>query len=232
MYRSWGGHTNRRSGSAQLAVAILGRATCLLSSFDARPGDELLFAIDLRGRFEAPYAHWNASTTASGERLRTDLEILPGLAESGLCAAAKDISMAGAVGTALMLLECSGCGAVIDATAIPRPPGVDLLHWLTAFPSYGFVMSVRPENRAAVLARFAARDIACAVAGSVRAGSSVALRCAAGDDAVPLWDFCAMPFIVAPGGAPTRAGDAGTEARAKRARHEASGAGHTVEEHV
>ena len=34
-----GGHSNLRAGSGQLAVAILGRATKLLTSFDAMPGD-------------------------------------------------------------------------------------------------------------------------------------------------------------------------------------------------
>ncbi|MEY3790379.1 MAG: hypothetical protein RLZ09_1215, partial [Pseudomonadota bacterium] len=43
-----GGHTNNRSERGQLAVAILGRAKKLLTSFDARPGDVLVMAIDLR----------------------------------------------------------------------------------------------------------------------------------------------------------------------------------------
>jgi AIR synthase-related protein len=97
-----GGHTNARSDQAQLAVSILGRAKALLSSFNARPGDRLLMAVDLRGRFEEPYPFWNASVGAPAARLRDDLELLPRLAESGLCDAAKDISMAGTLGTALM----------------------------------------------------------------------------------------------------------------------------------
>src|ERR1700739_2352612 len=46
-----GGHTNARTDRSQLAVAILGRARRLLSSFDARPGDRLGAALDLRGRY-------------------------------------------------------------------------------------------------------------------------------------------------------------------------------------
>ena len=94
-----GGHSNARADQAQLAVAILGRATRLLSSFAARPGQRLLMAVDLRGAFVEPYPYWNASTEAPAQRLRGDLEILPALAEDGLCAAAKDISMAGTLGT-------------------------------------------------------------------------------------------------------------------------------------
>jgi len=162
-----GGHSNRRSDREQLSVAILGRARQLLTSFDARSGEHLVAAFDLRGRFQDPYAYWNASTGAPAERLRGDLEILPQLAEAGLCRAAKDISMAGVIGTALMLLECSGVGAEISIDAIPRPPGVDLLRWLTAFPSFGFLLSVPDASLPEVLARFEARGLAAASIGRI-----------------------------------------------------------------
>jgi AIR synthase-related protein len=196
-----GGHSNQRSRRSQLAVAIVGRAQALLTSFDARPGDALLMAIDLRGAWQEPYPYWNAATEAPAERLRADLELLPGIAEAGLAVAAKDISMAGALGTAMMLLECSGCGAVIDPLAVPRPAAVDsgdpaaLLRWLSCFPSYGFVLSVAPTQVPAVLERFAGRDIAAAVVGEVRAGSTVTLR--HGADEALLWDFAARRFITA-----------------------------------
>ena len=188
-----GGHSNNRCERGQLAVAILGRAKNLLTSFDAQPGDTLLMAIDLRGAFEEPYPFWNASSRTSGERLRADLELLPMVAESGLCAAAKDISMAGAVGTAMMMLECSNVGATIDPYAIPKPAGVALDRWLTAFPSYGFVLSVRSENVSAVKAKFASRDIACAAAGVVTSAPQVVLK--SGAESALLWDFSAEAFI-------------------------------------
>lgn len=196
-----GGHTNLKSAQRQLAVAILGKATKLLSSFDARPGDDLLVAIDLRGKWEEPYPYWNASTTAPTERLLADLEILPALAEEGLCAAAKDISMAGVLGTALMLLECSNAGADIDLEAIPRPTTVsmdnheDLLRWLLAFPSYGFVLSVHPKHTNKVLERFECRGIPCSVAGKVTAGTRVAVR--AQNQYEVLWDLSERRFITA-----------------------------------
>ena len=192
-----GGHTNNQSDRGQLAVAILGRAKKLLTSFDAAPGDRLLMAVDLRGAYEEPHPYWNAATRAPGERLRADLELLPSLAEAGLCRAAKDISMAGAIGTALMLLECSGVGAVIDVDAIPRPDaavdGAPLLRWLQAFPSYGFVLSVRPNVAAAVTARFHARGIACAAVGEITAAPQVVLR--RGDEQALLWDVSAQTLI-------------------------------------
>lgn len=188
-----GGHSNNRSARPQLAVAILGRAQKLLTSFAARPGDQLVMAVDLRGAYEEPFPYWNASTRAPAARLRGDLELLPQLAESGLCDAAKDISMAGALGTALMLLECSQAGAVIDLGAIPRPQGVPLLRWLTSFPSYGFVFSVRPEKLGEVLTRFAGRDLACAAVGEVNDTRQLVLR--QGGERELLWDLKLDPFI-------------------------------------
>jgi AIR synthase-related protein len=189
-----GGHTNTRSNHGQLSVAILGRARRLLSSFNARPNDKLLMAVDLRGKFEGIYPYWNASAKASPQRLRADLELLPELAEAGLCDAAKDISMAGVLGTALMLLECSKVGASIDMSSIPIPQEVPVLRWLTAFPSYGFLLSVRPEHTDEVCARFHARNLACVAIGDIHAGSSITL--ARGDETALLWDFEDTPFIL------------------------------------
>jgi AIR synthase-related protein len=193
-----GGHSNTRSDQAQLAVSIVGRAHKLLSSFNARPGDRLMMAADLRGAFEAPYPFWNASVGAPAARLRADLELLPMLAESGLCDAAKDISMAGALGTALMLLECSGVGAAINLSLLPSPPGVDRLRWLSAFPSFGFVMSVREEHVAQVERMFVERELACAVIGTVDASRKVVLH--DGDDSAELWNFDDAAFIMGTSG--------------------------------
>ena len=194
-----GGHSNTRSAQAQVAVSIVGRASALLSSFNARPGDSLVMAVDLRGRFEDPYPFWNASVGAPAQRLRDDLELLPQLAEGGLCDAAKDISMAGVLGTALMLLECSGAGARIDLDAIPRPPHVDFERWLSAFPSYGFVLSVRDQHVDDVLTRFVQRGLACATIGHVDASREVVLT--QQSESALLWSFHDSAFIGAPAGA-------------------------------
>jgi len=196
-----GGHTNLQSASGQLAVAVLGRAQRLISSFAARPGDRLLVAVDLRGQWQAPYPFWNASTESPAERLRGDMALLPELAEAGWCDAGKDISMAGVLGSILMLLECSGVGAEIDMDRLPRPvddtgPDPDntkLLRWLCAFPSFGHVLSVRPEHVGQVLAHFGARDIACADVGAVGEGSR--LNVSLGGEQALLWDHALTPFI-------------------------------------
>src|SRR5262249_36203088 len=141
-----GGHTNVRTDRGQLSVAILGRARKLLTSFDAEPGDVLIAAIDLRGRYREPFSNWEAATDAPP--LRGDLELLPAIAEAGLSRAAKDISQGGIVGTAAMLAECSDVAIDIDLRSVPQPDGVPLERWLLTFPSFGYLLAVKPWNTA------------------------------------------------------------------------------------
>jgi uncharacterized protein len=188
-----GGHTNARADRSQLSVAILGRAKRLLTSFDARPGDRLVAAIDLRGRYREPFSNWEAATDAPAARLRGDLEVLPAIAEAGLSFAAKDISQGGIIGTAMMLAECSGIAATIDVAAIPRPHSVQLERWLQTFPSYGYILSVAPAKVATVIGRFAARGIAAAEIGEIAAGRCVAVT--DGYATETIWDFAREPLI-------------------------------------
>ena len=188
-----GGHTNTRTDRSQLSVAILGRAKCLMTSFDARPADRLIAAIDLRGRYREPFANWEAATDAPAARLCADLAVLPWLAEQGLAAAAKDISQAGLVGTAMMLAECSRVGVRIDAARVPKPEGVSLARWLQSFPSYGFLLAVRSPNVPAVLDRFDGRGIAAADIGEFTADHRVVIG--DGQAAETIWDFAREPLI-------------------------------------
>jgi AIR synthase-related protein len=187
-----GGHTNLHSPYPALSVAILGRARRLLTSFDARPGDDLVAAVDLRGQMHGRYPFWNASTEAPPERLQADYQILPRLAEDGVVAAGKDISMGGVVGTAVMLLEASGVGATLSLEAMPRPPGIPWESWLLAFPSYGFLLSVAPARSAAALAAFAARGIDAAIVG--RVDESRKLTLVAGAERATVWDLSQTPL--------------------------------------
>jgi len=171
-----GGHTNLRNPHAQLAVAVLGRAGArLLTSFDARPGDALVLAVDHRGAYREPFDNFQAALDAPPERLRGDLALLAEIAERGLARAAKDVSQGGVPGTAIMLAESSGVAIDLDLDAIVPPPGVALERWLRTFPSYGFLLSVAPEALAPVLALFHARDLHAAAIGALKQGSEVAL---------------------------------------------------------
>jgi len=177
-----GGHTTlTKSGDAHLAAAVLGKANRLITSFDARPGDELLIAVDLRGSYRKGKPWWNASVGAPAQRLRGDLAILPALAESGARIAGKDISNGGIVGTLAMLMECSGVSAELRLDDLPKPENADLARWLVSFPSFGYLLSAAPEDVPGVMRRFHGRDIACAPVGRVTAGMTAeALRDAHG----------------------------------------------------
>jgi AIR synthase-related protein len=188
-----GGHTNIRTDRGQLSTAIIGRANRLLTSFDAKPGDHLIVALDLRGHYREPFSNWEAATDAPSARLRGDIELLPRIAEAGLAIAAKDISQGGIVGTAAMLAECSGAAIVIDVDAVPRPAGVALDRWLLTFPSFGYLLAVSPENVAAVISQFSERDIAAADIGSLRPGSTVSVARGAASEVI--WDFAAKPLL-------------------------------------
>jgi uncharacterized protein len=187
-----GGHTNHRSTYSALSVAILGQATHLLTSFDAQPGDQLVMAVDLRGVAHPKYPFWNAATDADPERLRGDLEILPALAEAGLCKAGKDISMGGAIGTLLMLLETSECGAIVQLDQIPIPPDIPLERWLLNFPSYGFLLSVPPIHVREVQQQFHQRNLSSAIIGEVN--SSFQLQLQHQQETTILWDFTRHPL--------------------------------------
>jgi len=171
-----GGHTTvTKTSACHLAAAVLGRAKNLITSFDARPGDDLLMAVDLRGSYRGDKPFWNASVEAPPARLREDLEILPTLAAQGWRVAGKDISNGGIVGTLAMLLECSRTGAELWLDRLPQPPGVDLRRWLVSFPSFGYLLAVSPLHRDETIALFTRRGIACAPIGRITAHASLTL---------------------------------------------------------
>jgi hypothetical protein len=95
--------------------------------------------------------------------------------------AAKDVSMAGIVGTAGMLAEASGCGIELEVAAIPRPASALLADWLTCFP--GFAMLSADRSGAPPPSAGAAVSAGC---GSLTAGSGVRLRWPDGETTVAI----------------------------------------------
>jgi len=187
-----GGHTASVPGPTQLAVAVLGRATRLISSHTARPGQVLLAAIDLCGSFRGAGGNFNAATSSTPQKLRSQLTLLPELAEAGLVTAGKDISMAGICGTLLMLLETSGVGAFLDLECVPAPGDVDPVRWLTAFPSFGYILAVEPDAASRVCARFDSLGVACTRVGQVT--NSSRLELAIGSRRTTYWDLTERPL--------------------------------------
>jgi AIR synthase-related protein len=188
-----GGHTTcREAGPHALAVAILGHAESLLTSFGARAGDVLLFIVDLRGSYRDGFPFWNATEKRSPASLRADLSLLGTLARRSVVHACKDVSNAGIAGTFLMMLEASGAGGTLDLDRIPRPPGVMLPTWLTTFPSYGFLLSVPAGTASAVQAAARDRELTCESIGLV--DGSTELRLASRSGHKVLWDHSREPY--------------------------------------
>ena len=173
-----GGHTTRFpvERTPLLAAAVLGRATKIISSFEAKPGHDLVMVVDMRAAYRGENTvFWNASVGSPPERLRADLVLPAELAEEGLLTAGKDISNGGIFGTLAMFLATSCVGATVNLDLLPMPEGVDLKRWLLSFPSYGYLFSVDPAVTAVVRERFKARDLVCEVIGSIDPGSELRL---------------------------------------------------------
>jgi AIR synthase-related protein len=190
-----GGHSGKSAGAPCLSAAVLGKAQRLITSFDARPGQVLMVCIDLGGRFRTGQPHFDGLTGGDPKLARARLEVLPQLAEAGWVGAGKDISMAGLLGTLLMLLETSDCGARVDLEAVPAPACAlaEPQRWLASFPSFGFVLSVEPEYVELVRARFAQVAVTAAAIGTVEATRT--LDIAYGSERARFWDLSHEPLM-------------------------------------
>lgn len=188
-----GGHTHQAPGNPVcLAVAITGWARTLLSTLHAAPGQLLAMAVDLDGHWHGDAPYWKAFEGVPGERLRARLELLPTLAEAGRLRAAKDISNAGILGTLLMLLEPTCCGARIDLDALPCPAGAPLERWLQVFPSYGFLMTLDATDWPYVEATFAAEGVHCAAIGQLDASARLVVEHSG--QRAEFWNLRERPF--------------------------------------
>lgn len=136
-----GGHTQVGVASA-LTVTALGRTANPVPGGGGRRHDELTLTVDTTGGWRpgASGTQWDSTSSRSGEELRA----LHRLVADAAPHAAKDVSMAGIVGTAGMLAEASGCGAEIEVAAIPMPAAASTGDWLTCFPGFGMLTADHP----------------------------------------------------------------------------------------
>ncbi|WP_250125810.1 AIR synthase-related protein [Chroococcidiopsis sp. CCMEE 29] len=86
-----------------------------------------------------------------------------------------------------MLLETSGCGAVLNLDKVPCPDVLPLERWLICFPSYGFLLSIRPGKAAAVRSYFRQRNLVCEIVGEVQPTQKLILR--SQNESVVFWDL-------------------------------------------
>lgn len=135
-----GGHTHLGVPAA-LSVTGLGRTEHPVAASGGRAGDPLHLCADLSGGWRPGYTgrQWDSTSHRTREALAPMLAAVRAARPN----AAKDVSMAGIVGTVGMLAEASGTGAVLDVAAIPAPAGAELADWLTCFPGFAVVAAGR-----------------------------------------------------------------------------------------
>ncbi|MEH3155058.1 MAG: GNAT family N-acetyltransferase [Gordonia paraffinivorans] len=140
-----GGHT-QVGVPASLSVTALGSASRPVPAGGGRVGDALRLTVDVTGGWRPGYtgAQWDSTSRRGAE----DLRAMNGMVRRSSPHAAKDVSMAGIVGTTGMLAEASGTGVVVDVAAVPRPAGADMASWLTCFPGYGMLTADAPDAAA------------------------------------------------------------------------------------
>lgn len=136
-----GGHTQLGVHGA-LSVTAIGTTPSPVPAGGGRPGDEVRLIADLGGAWRPGYGgcQWDSSTHRAPEELAR----LTATLRRARPAAAKDVSMAGIVGTLAMLAEASGTGAEIDIASVPRPAGALLADWVTCFPGFALLTADRP----------------------------------------------------------------------------------------
>jgi selenophosphate synthetase-related protein len=183
-----GGHLTVREGPPSLSAFVLGRAQTPLSATRAAAGQTLLLACALDGEMRRDFPFFSA-IRQRGERAAGDVALLAEAADRGLCAAAKDVSMAGLLGSLGMLLEPNRLGAMVDLDRVPRPADVALDLWLRAFPSFIFLLCADPDRVEDCRALFASRGLTCEAIGTL--DGSARLRARLGSREALLLDLAA-----------------------------------------
>jgi putative N-acetyltransferase (TIGR04045 family) len=163
-----GGHT-QLGVPAALSVTALGRTADPVPGGGGRPGHRVRLTADLAGGWRPGYRSRQWDSTSA--RRTPELRAMLGAVAAARPAAAKDVSMAGIAGTLGMLAEASGCGAVLDVAAVPRPAGVTMGDWLTCFPGFGMLTADDPGRAAPE-----AGPASSAECGELVAGEGVWLR--------------------------------------------------------
>jgi uncharacterized protein len=165
-----GGHTHPDTPYAALDVAILGRVrkSCIIYSSKAKPGDDVVLAIDLDGRVHpSSELNWDSTFYKDAETVRRQAESMVEMGERGLLTAGKDVSNPGIIGTLGMILELSGVGAEVEVPTIPKPPQLEYSQWLRMYPGMGFIVTCDPKNTEKVLETYARHEMSSAKIGTI-----------------------------------------------------------------
>jgi len=181
-----GGHLTRTDGTPALSAFGIGRAERVLSARNAAAGQELVIGCCVEGTMRTDFPFF-PSFDERGARLAGDVRLLAELAVAGIAVAAKDVSMAGLVGSLAMLLEPNRLGVSVDLAALPVPDGVSLADWLSCFPCYAFLLTCPPPQVAACVGAFAARGLTAAALGVLDGTGRV--RLGRGEETADVFDL-------------------------------------------
>ena len=183
-----GGHLTRSDGPPALSAFGIGRASRVLSARNAAAGQTLLVAGCIEGRMRSDFPFF-PSFDERGPRLAGDVRLLADLAETGAVVAAKDVSMAGLVGSLAMLLEYRCLGVEVDLSAVPAPRDVPLEVWLACFPCLLFLLCAPGDRVSECADAFRDRGLVAEPVGLLD-GTGV-LRLRDGEHAEPVFDLAA-----------------------------------------
>jgi uncharacterized protein len=170
-----GGHLTLHDGAPALSAFGVGRAAAVLSTTNVAAGQSLIVAACTTGTMRTDFPFFR-SFAERADMMADDVRVLASIATSGACVAAKDVSMAGLVGSLAMLLEWSRLGVTLDLDRIPRPAGVPMQEWLTCFPAYAFLLCAPPGRENDCLSAFRERGLEAEAVGVVDESGLVAVR--------------------------------------------------------
>lgn len=186
------GHTNPKSSSTYVVGSTTGTVleSNLLTAGGAEDGNVLVLLYDRVGQRGESYKFgWDSVTERSSEEVVTRLSVMNALAHEQLLTASKDVSVAGVVGTAAMMLEYSGRGGTLDLDAIDssKPSEIDLDDWLRMYISLGFLVATTKENMLKIEEIALTHGLSSSIIGAV--DDSKAVRLKLGDEETVLFDF-------------------------------------------
>jgi selenophosphate synthetase-related protein len=170
-----GGHLTLHGGAPAVSAFGVGRADAVLSTTNVAAGQSLIVAACTTGTMRTDFPFFR-SFAERADRMGDDVRVLASIAASGACVAAKDVSMAGLVGSLAMLLEWSRLGVTLDLDRLPRPVGVPMREWLTCFPAYAFLLCTPSGREEDCLSAFHERGLEAAEVGVVDESGLLALR--------------------------------------------------------
>ncbi|MFX1415354.1 MAG: AIR synthase related protein [Promethearchaeota archaeon] len=196
------GHTNPQSRSTYVVGSATGtvKKENMLTAGGAREDDVMILLFDTHGRQGTSYKlGWDSVTERPANEVVERLSVMNRLAQQHLVTAAKDVSVAGLVGTAGMLLEYSGKGGFLDLDAVDstRPKSIELEDWVRMYVSLGFLVSVNPENLSLVTGVARQCGLTAVQVGEV--DSSLSLRLRMSTEEQVMFDYSEGPLLTPKG---------------------------------